>query len=59
MNYFISDIHFSDWDTLHQDSRPFKSPKEYDKYIIKLWNKTMTKNDTLYVIGDLSDCSNY
>lgn len=58
MRYFTSDIHFSDWDTMLHDARPFKSPKEYDKYIIKTWNKIMTKDDTIYVVGDLFDCNN-
>lgn len=58
MNYFTSDVHFSDWDTMLHDDRPFKSTKQYDKYIIKTWNKMMTKKDTLYVIGDLFDCNN-
>ena len=28
----------------------------FDKYVIKLWNKQATKNDTIYVVGDLIDC---
>ena len=56
MNYFTSDIHFSDIATFINDDRPFKNIKEFDEYIIKIWNKTMTKNDILYVVGDLLDC---
>jgi len=57
MNFFTSDIHFSDVETMKHDDRPFKSIKEYDKQTIKTWNKMMTKNDTLYVVGDLFDCN--
>ena len=55
MNFFTSDIHFSDIETMMHEGRPFKSIKHYDKYIVSLWNKMMDKNDTLYVIGDLLD----
>jgi len=56
MRYFTSDIHFSDKATLEADCRPFKNIKQYDKHIIKTWNKTAKKNDTIYVVGDLFDC---
>ena len=56
MNYFTSDIHFSDEATFINEDRPFKNVKEYDEYIINLWNKTMTKDDTLFVVGDMLDC---
>ena len=56
MNFFSSDIHFSDTETLKVDNRPFKSTKQFDKYLIKLWNKQTKKGDTIYVIGDFIDC---
>lgn len=57
MLYFTSDIHFSDKDTLKNDNRPFKSTKQFDSYIIKLWNKQAKKGDTIFVIGDFIDCN--
>ena len=56
MQYFSSDIHFDDEDTLKNDNRPFKSPKEFDKFLIKLWNKQTKKGDVIYFIGDFVDC---
>ncbi len=56
MLFFTSDTHFSDLSTLKVDMRPFKNPKQMDKYIIKTWNKQTTKNDTIFVIGDFVDC---
>ena len=56
MQYFSSDIHFDDIDTLINDNRPFKNTKLFDKYIIKTWNKQVKKDDTIYVIGDFIDC---
>ena len=56
MNFFTSDIHFSDLTTLKSDLRPFKNTKQFDKHIIKTWNKQAKKSDTIYVVGDLIDC---
>ena len=56
MFFFTSDTHFSDMSTLKVDMRPFKNPKQMDKFIIKTWNKQTTKEDTIFVIGDLIDC---
>ena len=58
MNYFTSDIHFDDIDTLNNDNRPFKNTKKFDKYMIKVMNKQANKKDTIYVIGDFMDCNN-
>jgi len=57
MNFFTADIHFCDELSLREDNRPFKSIKEYDKFVVKTWNKTANKNDTIYVAGDLLDCN--
>ena len=56
MRYFTSDIHFNNEDTLINDKRPFKTTKQFDKYVLKLWNKTAKNNDTIYVVGDFIDC---
>lgn len=58
MLYFTSDVHFNDKDTLINDNSPFKTTKQFDKYVIKTWNKQVSKNDTIYVIGDFIDCNN-
>jgi len=56
MNFFTSDIHFCDESTMRSDNRPFKNVNEYDKFIIKDFNKTAKKGDIIYVAGDLLDC---
>lgn len=56
MYFFTADIHFADPRSMKDDYRPFKSIKQYDKFIIKDWNKTAKKGDTIFVIGDLLDC---
>ena len=57
MNFFTADIHFCDERSMREDNRPFKSIREYDKFIIKDWNKKAGKDDTIYVVGDLLDCN--
>jgi len=56
MNFFTSDIHFNDYDTLLIDDRPFKSSKKFDNFVIKTWNKQAKKGDTIFVVGDFVDC---
>ena len=56
MQFFSSDLHFSDYNTLQVDNRPFKSPKHFDRFVLKIWNKQAKKEDTIYVVGDFVDC---
>ena len=56
MNFFTSDTHFYDLETLSIDDRPFKSAKQFDNYVLKTWNKQAKKGDTIFVIGDFVDC---
>ena len=57
MVFFSSDIHLGDEENLRLDLRPFKNIKQFDKQIIKTWNKQANRNDTIYIIGDFADCS--
>lgn len=57
MIYFTADTHFCDILTMTSDFRPFKTIKDFDRAIIKDWNKTAKKGDTIYVAGDLLDCN--
>lgn len=64
--WFTSDLHFSHKNILRHCEERIKafgipnniSEEEkvqlHDKYIIKLWNKTVSKKDTIYVLGDFS-----
>ena len=56
MEFFTADTHFGHVSTLIDDHRPFKNIKAYDKYVIKEWNRTAKKGDTIYVIGDMVSC---
>lgn len=56
MKFFTSDIHLGDATTVKADGRPFKNEKQFERFIIKTWNKQAKKGDTIYVIGDFFDC---
>ena len=53
MNYYISDIHFGDQRLFDLCKRPFSSLEEMDVYIIQKWNSKVSKEDMVYILGDL------
>lgn len=54
MDYFISDLHIGHKNVLSFDRRDFKSIKEHDFSLIENWNNTVTTDDTIYLLGDIS-----
>lgn len=50
--YFISDTHFNHKNIIKYCCRPFDNTAQMDKAIIKNWNKTVRKDDTVYFLGD-------
>ena len=52
MNYFIADLHLGHKNCLRFDNRPFKTIEEQDNYVIENWNKKITVNDDVYILGD-------
>jgi len=54
MNYFIADLHLGHKNCLRFDNRPFKTIEEQDNYVIENWNKKITVNDDVYILGDFS-----
>lgn len=54
MIYFISDLHFGHKNCLSFDNRPFLTIEEQDEAIIKNWNKVVSKEDTVWILGDFS-----
>lgn len=57
MRFFTSDTHFNSQSTLEMDQRPFSSTKQFDRYVLKLWNKQTKKGDVIYHLGDWGSCS--
>ena len=54
MNYFISDLHFGHLNIIRLDNRPFTTLEEMDNKLIENWNNTVTRDDTIYILGDFS-----
>lgn len=53
--FFTSDSHFGQERTLKMSKRPFESVEEMDKTLIDNWNKTVTKDDIVFHLGDFGD----
>ena len=56
--FVISDLHFG-----HKNmaiKRGFESVEEHDEFIIEKWNSVVNKNDTVWILGDITmEKSNY
>lgn len=58
--FLVSDTHFSHLGVcqfLREDGtklRPFTTPEEMDEELVKRWNETVSKNDKVYHLGDVS-----
>lgn len=50
--YYISDLRISHKRAIDYDDRPFSSTEEMDCMLINNWNSVVSKNDTVYVVGD-------
>jgi calcineurin-like phosphoesterase family protein len=55
MIYFISDTHFGHKGSLTwPKERPFTTVEEMNETIINNWNNTVSKEDTVYFLGDFA-----
>ena len=51
-NFYISDLHFGHKNIIGFDSRPWNDLAEMEKGLINNWNSVVTKEDTVYILGD-------
>tara|TARA_E500000331_G_C17223220_1_gene699118 strand:+ start:622 stop:1275 length:654 start_codon:yes stop_codon:yes gene_type:complete len=56
MDYFISDCHFGHKNIIKYMNRPFSSAREMNDSMVKSWNSVVSKNDTVYLVGDAFLC---
>ena len=54
MNLYIGDTHFGHANIIRFDGRPFKDVEEMDRELIRLWNETVSPDDTVRIDGDLA-----
>jgi len=52
--YLISDMHFGHINIIKYDKLPFGSIEEMDKTIISNWNKIVSNDDKVFILGDVS-----
>ena len=55
---YTSDLHLGHHNILRYCSRPFKSILEHDQVLIDNWNKKVSKNDLVYIVGDFTMITN-
>lgn len=53
--YFIADTHFDDINILNYESRPFDNVSEMNETIIANWNKTVSDEDKVFMLGDIGN----
>lgn len=52
--FFTSDTHFGHANIIRFCNRPFKNVEEMDEALIENWNKVVSKNDTVFHLGDFA-----
>ena len=50
--FYISDTHFGHKNCIRFDGRPFETVDEMDRVLIENWNRKVTDEDTVYILGD-------
>ena len=53
MVYFTADMHLGHHNIITLQDRPFEDVDEMDKTLIELWNARVSKDDHIYIVGDL------
>lgn len=54
MNFYIADTHFGHDNIIRLSNRPFVNADEMDKALIFNWNKKVSNNDVVYIVGDFA-----
>lgn len=55
--FWTSDLHFNAERTLVMSKRPFDTVPDMNDNMIRNWNKTVGKEDVVYILGDFGDYS--
>ena len=53
--FFIADLHFDDENIMHYESRPFVSVDKMNMEIIENWNRIVSGDDSVYLLGDIGN----
>jgi calcineurin-like phosphoesterase family protein len=52
--FYTSDLHLGHKNAIRFDNRPWNSIDEMDEGLIERWNKKVSPDDTVYILGDIS-----
>ena len=55
--FYIADWHYDHANCIAFDNRPFKNVKEMNEELISRWNKVVSDDDTVYILGDMFWCN--
>lgn len=54
--FYIADWHWNHANVIAYDNRPFKTVEEMNVALIERWNNAVSKDDTVYILGDMFWC---
>ena len=54
MNYYISDLHLFHANCIQFDNRPFVDLDDMHETMRSRWNRKITNDDIVYILGDIS-----
>ena len=54
--FYIADWHYDHKNIIALDNRPFKDVTEMNNSLIERWNKVVSKEDIVYILGDMFWC---
>lgn len=54
MNFYIADMHFNHSNIIKLCQRPFYSVDDMNRVMLLNWNKKVTNNDDVYIVGDVA-----
>ena len=56
--FFIADLHFSDNSIIEYENRPYDSIEKMNEDLIMKWNKVVTNEDIIFILGDFGFSNN-
>lgn len=56
-NFYVADWHYDHRNILAYDNRPFKTVEEMNDVLVDRWNKAVSPDDRVFVLGDMFWCS--
>ena len=54
MIYFTADLHFGHSNVISYENRPFQTVEEMDGALIQNWNRRVSPEDEIFILGDLT-----